>query len=77
MSRAKVDKAFETQELRTKYTSMGHKVLSDQGFSFFQKLSWIVAYKICPFLGESLRPQSEFSEPLEYVEVEQWAPLEI
>ena len=49
MNKSKVSKVFEEQELRHKYKSMGHKVLNDQGFSFFQKLSWMVAYKICPF----------------------------
>ena len=49
MRKPEMNKAFEEQELRHKYRSLGHKVLSDQGFSFFQKLSWIVAYKICPF----------------------------
>ena len=49
MNKSKVSKVCLEQELRHKYRSMGHKVLNDQGFSFFQKLSWMVAYKICPF----------------------------
>ena len=53
MNKSKASKVFLEQELRHKYKSMGHKVLNDQGFSFFQKLSWMVAYKICPFWGES------------------------
>ena len=50
MRKPEMNMAFEEQELRHKYGSQGHRVLSDQGLSFFQKLSWMAAYKICPFL---------------------------
>ena len=40
-------KAFEQFELVVKYEASGHKVLSDQGYTFLQQLAWIVRHKIC------------------------------
>ena len=48
LEQPEVNKRFETHELRLAYKVSGHKALSDFGFSCFAKISWIVAYKICP-----------------------------
>ena len=48
LEQPEVNKRFETHELRLAYKVSGHKALSDLGFSCFAKISWIVAYKICP-----------------------------
>ena len=49
MSKTEVAEVFEQNDLRIKYRSMGHKVLSDDGMSAFQKFVRLVSYKICPF----------------------------